>query len=165
MRGEDLDPEVLADLRLRDNSMFDRTRSRGRDVYTWSPPAIVGFWGCRRPTCEGAVNVTQDALDYASQCDGWLISRGEQPLERYKISYCDRCLVEYKRTAPDRRRKQVDAMAVKIRELKESNDPFGERDKIDELVKMGHPDVNGLVQVLQERRANERASSSRKKGF
>lgn len=165
MREFEPDPEVVADLQLRADSMHDRSRSRGREIYTWSPPAIVGFWGCRRPNCRGSVEVTQDALDFAKQCDGWLADRGEEPLERSKIAYCPGCLAEYKRSAPDRRLKQVELLAVKIRELKESSDPFGERDKIDELAKMGHPDVNGLVQSLQDRRATERASTSRKKGF
>lgn len=166
MSGEfEPDPEVLADLRLREESRHDPSRTRGRGAYDWSPPAFVGVWGCRRPGCARLVSVTQEAVDYADQCDGWLRARSEDPLDRNRVAYCDLCLAEYKRTAPDRRRKQVDEMAVKIRELKESRDPHGERDLVDQLQRMGHPDVSGLVQQLSEQRALENASGKRKKGW
>lgn len=165
MREFEPDTEVLADLQLRNESMHDRSRTRGRNVYSWTQPEFVGVWGCRRPGCARLVSITQDGIDYSEQCDEWLVARGQEKLGRSKISYCDACLAEYKRTAPDRRRKQIEEMAVKIRELKESRDPHGERDCIDALARMGHPDIEGLVQALSERRATERASSSRKKGF
>lgn len=146
------DPEVLADLALRASSEHDRTRTRGEGVYDWAPLVGVGVWACRRPGCQGHATVYQPNLDALDVFNRRLASKGEPPLDVTKILYCDGCWAEYKRTAPERRRGQVERMAVAIRSLRESNDPERERELLDSLEKWGHPDVPGLVAAIRERR-------------
>jgi len=156
------DPEVVADIRFRDESTRDRTRSRGEGVYDWTPEKSVGVWACRNPRCRGYAQVFQPNIDAADAFDRQLAQRSEVPLDRTKILYCDACLSEYKRTSPDRRRGQVERMAVAIRQLKESDDPERERDLVANLEAWGHPDVPGLVSALRERKNAERGSNRRR---
>lgn len=156
------DPEVLADLALRNSSQHDRTRTRGEGLYNWTPPVGVGVWACRRPGCKGYATVYQANLDAFEVFDRQLSSKGEQPLDVTKILFCETCYAEFKRTAPDRRRGQVERMAVAVRQLKESNDPERERELLDSLEKWGHPDVHGLVTALREKRG---ASSGKRRAL
>lgn len=146
------DPEVIADLVLRASSERDPTRTRGEAVYSWAPPKSVGVWACRNPRCRAFAEVHQENLDALEVFNRQLTSKGEPPLDVTKILYCDGCLAEFKRTAPDRRRGQVERMAVAIRALKESNDPERERELLDNLEKWGHGDVPGLVAAIREKR-------------
>jgi hypothetical protein len=149
------DPEVIADLALRRASERDPTRTRGEGIYDWKPSIAVGVWACRNPRCSGLASVFQENVDAVAVFNAHLAQLGELPLDETKILWCESCLAEYKRTAPDRRRGQVDRMAVAIRALKESDDAERERDLIANLDAWGHPDVLGLVSSIRERRAAE----------
>jgi hypothetical protein len=155
------DPEVLADLALREASIHDMTRSRGEGAYDWKPVRPVCLWRCRNAKCGGFAQVYQDNIDALAMFDRELVKRGEQPLDASKILYCDDCLAEYRRTAPDRRRAQIDRMAVAIRSLKESDDATRERDLIAQISTWGHPDVEGLVKAITDRRVAESGRSGR----
>jgi hypothetical protein len=157
------DPEVLADLALRRASEHDRTRSRGDGIYDWEPSKPVGFWACRNPQCKGMADVYEENVTAFGIFNREIVKRGEKPLEDHRIMFCDRCLAEYRRTAPDRRRAQVERMAVAIRSLKESGDATRERDLIAQISEWGHPDVEGLVNAIAERRAAESGRSSKKR--
>ena len=104
------DPEVLADLRFRDESEHDRTRSslvdcddckhhvRDHDCNVgpcskcecqefvrgggprWAPPRIVERWPCTG--CNALVEMTAEALDVFEQMNRQLVRRGERPLSR-----------------------------------------------------------------------------------
>ncbi len=100
------DPEVIADLKFR--AYTERDRSRGGADYDWKQPETIGAWKCRVPACGVLVGVTQDAMERVAMFNRELHRRGEAPLDINAIVYCDRCRDEFKRTAADRRRGQVD---------------------------------------------------------
>ena len=52
MSREELDPEVVADLKLRAYSEHDRSRTRGADTYDWRAPVTVTQWKCKTPPCK-----------------------------------------------------------------------------------------------------------------
>lgn len=158
------DPEVIADLQLRDATERDRSRTR-RASYAWTPSKIVGAWRCKNLRCPAFVEVTEETMERFCMFNSQLRSRGEAPLDPSKILYCDPCITEYKRTAPDRRRAQMDRMAVVIRQLKDSGDASRERDLIAQLEEWGHPDVTGLVKAITERLAKESVTFSRRKSL
>lgn len=109
-RPPGLDPEVLADLRRRDASEHDRSRSAlvccddcrhhvrahdpatgrcdecGCEEYvrgggpTWSTPAIAERWPCTG--CNALVEMTPEALDVWGQMNRQLAGRGQRPLPR-----------------------------------------------------------------------------------
>jgi len=115
-----LDPEVLADLRFRDDSERDRTRSslvccddckhhvRDHDCSvgpcrkcecqefvrgggpSWSPPAIVEHWPCRGG-CNAMVGVTREAVDARNAGNAMLARRREKPIGRHEVVWCDDC--------------------------------------------------------------------------
>lgn len=146
--SEEFDPEVARDIQLREDSRRDFARTRGRGVYDWQPSPVVGKWKCRVPVCTNFVDVTEQAMETWALFNRELRRRGEAPIETSKVLYCPRCLAEYKRTAPDRRRGQVDRMGDGIRQLKASPDPSSEHELIKQLEQWGHPDVHGLLQIL-----------------
>ncbi len=166
--SDDEDPEVRADAQLRASSMFDRTRT-GEPNYAWQPPAVIGAWKCRTPACKRFCDVTEDTFSAMAMWNRELARRGDAPLEINATLWCDSCRAEMRRTAPDRRRGQVDRMAKVIKQLKDGKtaiDVPGE--KGNELVnveaayklleKWGHPDVAGLRQCLAEKTSpNKRA--------
>lgn len=156
------DPEVIADLKLRAHTEYDRTRSRPA-AYVWNPPKIVGAWKCRNAACKAIVDVPDDAMEQFCMFNAELRRRDEDPLDHSKILYCSDCLAEYKATASQRRRGQVDRMAVAIKQLKESGDATRERDLIAQLEQWGHPDVEGLVKAITERRVAESGRVGKKR--
>lgn len=161
-RDYDPDPEVIADLQLRAASERDRNRERP-ESYAWSPPKIVGQWKCRNPQCSGLADVPEIAMERWLAFSEQLRARGETTLDPSKILYCVSCLAAYKASAPDRRQAQVARMAVAIRTLKEAGDATRERDLVGQLEQWGHPDVDGLVKAITERRASESGRPGKRK--
>jgi len=88
LRVPGLDPEVLADLRRREASEGDRTRSR--ETALAFDPTPVEHWPCRSG-CGAMVPVPQAALDTLAIMNGALARRREPPLSKAKIALCDEC--------------------------------------------------------------------------
>jgi hypothetical protein len=84
-----LDPEVLADLRRREESERDPSRSR-TDPTSWTPPAIVEHWPCRGG-CNTMVGVTREAVDARNAGNAMLARRREKPIGRHEVVWCDDC--------------------------------------------------------------------------
>ncbi len=160
MSDEDdtIDPEVERDLRLRAATERER-RSSYSETSRWRPPAIVGQWRCRVPACRAWVDVPDAAMDAFATHNAKLRARGEEPLDKDQILFCDRCRDEYVRSAPDRRRGQVERMRVAIIELKDTGDPERQRELLDQIRALHHPDIDGLERWLRE---NARSASSRR---
>jgi len=149
---DDEDPEVRHDRMLREESMRDTSRTRGKGIYDWKPPVFVCHWQCRGK-CGAMVGITQDTIDHLEQFNRYLERRGEPPIDTTKTVFCDACIKYGKSLQGDNNRNRVDALAELIRELKNSIAPDRERDLIERIRKAGHPDVDALVQVLTEKRA------------
>lgn len=163
--SEEIDPEVLADLQLRESSQRDWTRTRGRGVYDWHKPNDVEQWRCRVPTCGAMVGTTQEAVDAAAVFDRELHRRGEGPLDRERIAMCDDCRKRFLKQRADKNRMHVDGMAELIRELKGEEAPPPERERvlIEKIRHMHHPDVDGLLLSIRERRMREQTGAARAK--
>lgn len=76
-RFPDRDPEVLADLRARQASEGDRSRTRPDG---WVPPAIVERWPCTG--CNALVDMPRGAIELHAMFNRQLARRGERPLPK-----------------------------------------------------------------------------------
>ena len=78
------DPEILADLRRRNDSERDQSRTR---PLGWTAPAIVEHWPCA--SCNAMVGMTRDAIDLRAMYNRVLARRRDRPLE--KRALCSSC--------------------------------------------------------------------------
>ncbi len=172
MSDEEFDPEVAADLALREASVHDAARTRTAN-YAWSPPKTVAMWRCKRPGCQGTLEITQEAVEALETANRQLRRTGEKPLTTSEVVFCLRCRAEFVRSAPDRRRAQVDRMAYVIKQLKAGETRIQVRDKdgerwldereaLDQLAKWGHPDVKGFEEALKRRRERDNKPNARR---
>jgi len=145
--SREIDPEVLADIRLRDATTRDRSRS---GEATWSKPVILGQVPCRN-RCGRLVDWPDAAQDRFEFFNAVLERRGEAPLDKTRILFCTPCIEAGKLEAGNVRRKEVDIVAGWIRELKDGCDAKRDAELLTKLAKV-HPDIDGLKQALNERR-------------
>lgn len=147
--SDEIDPEVLADLRLRASSQHDRTRT---GAGTWSPPKIVDRVPCRN-RCGAVVAWTAEAEDTFQTFNRQLAARADAPLDKTRIMFCARCEAEGRAQRATGLRGLHAKVAEAIRELKNGCEPDRERELLAKLSKAGHPDVKGLEQWLREKAA------------
>ena len=141
------DPEVIADLRLRASSQFDRTRT---GEVPWTPPKIHSQVPCRN-RCGALVDWTEEAQEAFEVWNRVLARRNESALDQTRIVFCDPCRSKGKPLLAANNRKLVDAVAAAIRELKNGCESHREHELLDKLDKAGHPDVAGLKQWLADK--------------
>jgi hypothetical protein len=98
-----LDPEVLADLRLRDSSD--------------APPVFVEHWPCKG--CGVMVGITREVLDTHAMFNRQLVKRRESPLP--KRAQCDDC----KRRDQDMARMEREAKEAARRPHEQREMPLG----------------------------------------
>ena len=162
-----IDPEVAADIRLRNATATDSTRG-GAAIYSWRPPRIAECWDCRASGCASSVGITEEALDACATWDRILANRGESPLDRSAIVFCDACRTVGRELAANRNRTHASLVADVIRQLKEGKPKIsiptrkGERiatvrETFAWLEANGHPDVSALELSLNERRESGRS--------
>lgn len=163
------DPEVLADLDLRESSVHDRSRTRPTEyaLGRWATDADVAWWYCKglnkaNPCPQKAiVGVTADVVEQVFRFNAMLRSRGEPPLDTAELVRCMACRRGIAAQRPAALRKRCDEMAECIRQLKASSDPRRERELIKQIETWGHPDVPGLLQAIDERRRGGKSKRSR----
>jgi hypothetical protein len=143
----DIDPEVLADIQLRNRSQYDRTRTGAPE---WTPPKIHSHVPCRN-RCGAVTEWTEDAEERFEIFNRILARRNEAQLDRTKIVFCDKCRGDGAKQSSERNRKLVDAVAVAIRGLKDGCDAARELELLAKLDKAGHPDIAGLKQWLGDK--------------
>lgn len=146
-----IDPEVLADLQLRESSRRDSTRTRGAGIYDWKKPKFVGTWRCRSPVCGASVGYTQEDHETAEVFDRERARRGEPPLDRKTIALCSTCNALRLKQRADKNRAQVDELAEIIRAVKDSTNPRDMHAEIKRMRELHHPDVDGLLQSVEAR--------------
>lgn len=149
MSDEEIDPEVLADLHLR--AATEREPTRMRDMPTWKPAAIVDHVPCRN-RCGRVVEWTDEAEHAFETWNRILLAKRDAPLDKTRIVFCDACRMSGVQPGADRNRKQHEMLRERIRYLKQSANPDGETKVIDEIKKLGHPDVPGLLEALRQKR-------------
>ena len=143
-----MDPEVLADLRLRERTAAERSAASPA-LYAWKPPVFVGAWKCR--TCEVLVPITTEDLERLAMWNRVLRSRKQEPIDHNRIVFCDACRDSLKAKAGDRRSEEARITGELVRELKAATNPDSERATANRLRDLGHPDVDGLLGALRER--------------
>lgn len=175
------DPEVVADLKLRAYTERDRSRTRGDGAYTWVPPVAVTRWKCRTPPCKTFIDVPEDALVAWGVWNRRLASHGDshgnrQPIASHEVMRCDSCAAEYAKVQPARLRKRADRTADVIRQLKagdkvirfKDNDGdhgANEAEAFQQLRKWGHPDVDGLIAAIADKRNAAPSKRERRGGM
>lgn len=150
MSNDDIDPEVLADIRLRESSKYDSTRTSVGAMPTWTPPKVIDRVPCRA-RCGAVVSWTEEAESMLQTFNRILARRVEPELDRTKTLFCSSCRTRGADLAAERNRKQVDAIAAMIREIKNGASSDRYRELLDNLRKAGHPDVDGLHQALLDK--------------
>lgn len=150
-----VDPEVQADIDLRESTRRERSPAR-LEVYNWTEPRIVDRWRCRG-NCGGIVAVTEEAQHALEVHNRELANRGETPLDTNKIAFCEKCREQGVGIGAERNRRHVDALALIIGELVQmaadnSQDHDRERTLMHNAKLMHHPDLDGLKQALRDRR-------------
>jgi hypothetical protein len=150
---EELDPEIIADLRKRAATEHDATRSRGDGVYDWSPAAIVEQWPCR--TCGLAmVGVTAEQVEAREVFNRKLRARREQEIPKSAVVFCEACLERARQLGAERRARERVEMAALIRELRSLVDnDLREKSILARLRVLGHPDVDELQRAAAASRA------------
>lgn len=158
------DPEVVADVRLREATTRDATR--GAPTVIGGDRAIVAQWPCHAK-CGRMVGVNSTTLEAWRVFNTQLRTAGpwshaqqrytgpEEPLDASAIVYCQLCIDGIKSQEGDECRKYADRMHEIIVELKEAV-AMGNATKERELTKKlqgRHPDLNGLLAALRARKA------------
>lgn len=129
------DPEVLADLRTRESSERDSSRSR-EARYDWRPAAIVEHWRCKG--CGALVGVTRQAVETREVFNARLKSRGEAELAKDKIVFCPSC----KAGDEDLQRMQLEAQQAARRPREQLGMQLGDKER-----------ASGMVQRENRRRS------------
>lgn len=163
--SDEMDPEVIADLKLRAYTEHDssRTRRAVSAIGGGGPEPFVAAWACRNPPCAKPVPVTQTAIDTLAQFNGepYKFARESRPIKESHVVACPECehlARDYRAKAMDTRRYEL-SKAIKL--LKEKKNPRDEKDLVELLKKLRHPDVAGLIEAIETRHklpGNKRAS-------
>jgi hypothetical protein len=107
MREHPPDPEVHADLRLRDQTARERADRRGVEglvdgqdpdglsprlaaLYSSAPDPIVEHWPCRGG-CGTLVGVTKVGIDEFDAMNRRLRSMRQEPMAKHKVMWCPAC--------------------------------------------------------------------------
>ena len=146
------DPEVVADLKLRARTEYDRTRTKGADIYDWREPATVAAWCCRNRTCRIPVRVTQDAVDNLAMMNRQAKARGFERIREDEIMYCPLCEIALRAERGVMASRISSVMNKHIVELKKGVSKEREAELLKKLDALGHPDVKGLEQALHEKK-------------
>lgn len=129
MRIPGLDPEVLADLRARERSERDPSRTSSHsDPYAWTEPAIVEHWPCRGG-CGAMIGVTREAVDALATSNAMLAKKREAPIAKGKVVWCPDCKRADDELAAAQRRphKQTEMAGVNTNDERPSGMPTGQK--------------------------------------
>lgn len=156
-----IDPEVLADLQLREHTERTRRTKPVDAIYAYKPPEFVGAWRCRR--CGVLVEIQASDLENLAMWNRVLKARGEAPIDNTKIALCDECKAVEDDRRSDGRKEQAGIVNDLIRSLKATDDIDGidARAQTKRLRELGHPDVDGLLHELRERAGARAAKRAR----
>lgn len=160
--SDDEDPEVVADLQLRAYTAASRPRMSDEDfaqaIKKAASPAVIGVVPCRA-RCGAVVDWTQEAEHAFESFNRKLLREREAPLDKTRIVFCNGCRAKGAKMSAENNRKQVDKLGEIIRELKDEPppNPARERELVEAIKALNHPDVDGLVQAVREKRAKQPA--------
>jgi hypothetical protein len=147
-RAYEPDPEVIADLQFRSQTERDPSRTRGAN-YDWRAPEVIGKWKCRNRACSTLCDVTEDTMARWADSNAMCERRGWPRIETHEVLVCDRCKLLLADKLCDKRKAQREQTATLIQRLKASSSPRNERGIVEQLEKLGHPDIVGLLEALE----------------
>lgn len=155
----EMDPEVIADIKLRAATERDPTRSR--KLPRFEPSPTVGHWPCRNNACQMPCEVTQAGVEMFDMFNKLLVKRGEQPISTEDVLVCDICRRFLDRHAEQKAGERDEQMRRDVKRLRAAKDPDRELAG-DELLKKRlerwHPDLYGLLESLRHsKNKNKRA--------
>lgn len=162
--SDNIDPEVLADLQLRAASARDSSRTRGAGVYDWQRPEFVDAWPCRYPGCTELIGVDQDTCEQRVKFNRILKARAEAPIDVAVLLMCSKHTALFIAERGKRLRAKCERVAENIRKLKDHAQPRTAKDLIAALEKDHHPDIPGLLDAIETRRAGSSETKRRAKG-
>ena len=161
MSFDDEDPEVRADAMARRYPDTSGRECMSEEAFATAirrtaTPNVIGVVPCRA-RCGAVVDWTDEA-DHAF--DTWnrhLLAKREAPLDKTRIAFCPSCQRKGMTMRAEQNRKQVDRLAELIRELKDEPppSPTRERELLEAIKALNHPDVDGLIQAVREKRAKQ----------
>lgn len=155
----DLDPEQLADLRLRSASEHDRGRSRTTArVMGGDDPAER--WPCRRCTI-AMVEVNATTVAALESSNALLAKRGERMIPKSQVVFCSTCEPIARRERAERYDRERAEIAELIRELRSLIDnDLREASIAARLRELGHANVPALLSEAKTRRAEKRRATT-----
>src|SRR5689334_13171709 len=109
MSDRELDPEVLADLRLRAATERERGHLRDAPMPTWQPPKIVDRVPCRG-RCGNLVDWTDAAEERVAVFNRRLLATREAPIDKTRVVFCSACSAKGREMAAENNTKKADAM-------------------------------------------------------
>jgi hypothetical protein len=162
----EVDPEVVADIELRDRS--ERDPNRARDLRSAAGGELgdrktVGHWLCRVATCRRPVEVTADTVYVLEVMNAHLAGRGEAPIQTLDVVFCE----EHRQKLGEARQAVSIQVRAKVRdyilELRSEDPPSPdrERDLISKIEALGHPDTKGLLQSIGDRRRKDEGKTQK----
>lgn len=159
------DPEVIADMQLRARTERDRGRltdaqfaAKIRDA---AKPKIIERVPCRG-RCGALVDWTEEAEESFRTFSRILLAKRDAPLDKTRIVFCVACRARGRIEAGDGNRRHVDELRDAIRRIKGSANPDSERDLIQKLRDLKHPDVEGLLEALRTKGVKQPGSRARR---
>lgn len=149
------DPEVEADLRKR--SASERDPSRTRTAVSPMGGSVVTAWPCAATGCTETVLVTEDAVFTLDVFNAELEKRGEAPIA--PAAFCPPHAAQRNRVGANALEGRRDETRELVRQVRNSSNAHGEVAAIARLRRLGHPDVDGLLQALAEKPGRRRRGS------
>lgn len=141
------DPEVAADLDRQARTEADRSRTRETSTVIDSTTAAT--WPCLY--CKTAVPVPRTAVEMRDTFNRALRARGQRPLEDTAV--CSSCYAREEARRVELGEAARTRCAQLVRVITEGSVPPADSPIVRELRKLGHPDVDGLLKSLRERKS------------
>lgn len=168
--SDDMDPEVLADLQLREQTTRERPRMSdaqfAENLREAAAPRVIGKVPCRA-RCGNVADWTEEAEAAFQTWNRKLVADREAPLDKTRIVFCDDCRRRGAVEAAQSNRNHVEAMRAAIQELKEHppETPSEEREAVKRLEKLRHPFPHDCIKAILENGSKKRGSRRRAEDY
>lgn len=148
------DTEVAEEARARSSVDGERPLDTnfGRQVKALLDDPVVANWPCRTRGCAELVPAPRSAVDSLAVFNAQLERRRQPPIQTCEVLFCPRCKAAHKAEADQHRRAKDERLAPIVKLLTQSSQPEREHAMIRQLREWKHPDVDGLVAQLVQRR-------------
>jgi hypothetical protein len=155
-----IDPEIANEARVRAEVEQDRPDTNyDRQVRELLDDPVITRWRCRTHGCGELVDAPKSAVDSLTVFNAQLERRRQSPIQTDEVLFCGRCKGNLKVKSDEARRAKSERLAPIVKLLTQSAQPEREHALIRQLREWKHPDVDGLVQALVQRRGRSGGGS------